>query len=56
MEPIRVLETLLAARPSFHTDLLAPDGQRVAGTFDWSIGEDVLRWLCATLRPGWRTL
>ena len=56
MEPIRVLETLLAARPSFHTDLLAPDGHRVAGTFDWSIGEDVLRWLCSTLRPGWRTL
>ena len=28
----------------------------MAGLYDWSIGEDVLRWLCSTLRPGWRTL
>src|SRR5204862_8016447 len=56
MDANRVLDALLRERPSFQTDVLAPEERRIPGAYDWSIGEDVLRWLCATLRPEWRTL
>jgi predicted O-methyltransferase YrrM len=56
MDPTRVLDALLRERPSFHTDVLAPEERRAPGVYDWSIGEDVLRWLCTALEPGARTL
>jgi len=56
VEPGRVVDVLVRERPAFHTDVCAPAERRVPGQFDWSIGEDVLRWLGATLRPGWTTL
>jgi predicted O-methyltransferase YrrM len=50
------IDALTRERPAFHVDLGATVERRIAGQFDWSIGEDVLRWLAGTLRAGWTTL
>jgi hypothetical protein len=56
MDVARVVDALVKERPSFHVDVCAPVEARAPGQFDWSIGEDVLRWLAATLRAGWASL